>query len=167
MSPIVTTSKVVLAAALISAMFAGCERRPADQTSGAASTSPPSTSSTSSSTMMPGTAATDSSGNTAGAGTSSTAGSSMAPSDTSGASDASSSKTMGTAVEDSVITAKIKTALLGDPDVKSLDITVDTSKGEVVLSGVVDNKSQIEKAEKVAQNIEGVQKVNNKLAVKK
>ena len=41
----------------------------------------------------------------------------------------------GTAIEDSTITAKVKTALIADPDVKGLKIDVDTKNGVVTLKG--------------------------------
>ena len=51
--------------------------------------------------------------------------------------------TVGNAVDDTIITAKIKSALLADPNIKSVDIAVVTRKGEVQLSGFVDNQTQI------------------------
>ncbi len=76
------------------------------------------------------------------------------------------STTMGVALDDSVLTSKVKAALLGDEMVKSMDIKVETFKGEVMLSGFVNNKEQIERSVSVAQAVEGVQKVNNKLSLK-
>jgi hyperosmotically inducible protein len=64
------------------------------------------------------------------------------------------------------MTTKVKTALLADPDIKSSDISVETKKGEVMLSGFVNNQNQIERATTLAQNVEGVKKVQNKLSVK-
>ncbi|MBA3582167.1 MAG: BON domain-containing protein [Gammaproteobacteria bacterium] len=73
---------------------------------------------------------------------------------------------IGNKIDDSVITTKVKTALMGDDTVKGADITVDTSKGEVQLSGFVNNKTQIERAIQVARTVEGVQNVLNKMTVK-
>jgi hyperosmotically inducible protein len=75
--------------------------------------------------------------------------------------------TIGNAVDDSVITARVKSALLADPTVKSLDIAVATRKGEVQLSGFVATQQQIDQAVSVARGVEGVQTVANKLAVQK
>ncbi len=75
--------------------------------------------------------------------------------------------TMGSNVDDTVITTRVKAALLEDPAAKSLDISVETRKGEVMLSGFVANKSQINLAETLAAKQEGVKTVRNELSVKK
>lgn len=75
--------------------------------------------------------------------------------------------TIGNKIDDSVITAKVKTALLADTSVKSADIAVMTRKGEVQLSGFVNNQGQIDRAIEVARGIEGVSKVSNDMSVKK
>ncbi|WP_439517935.1 BON domain-containing protein [Hydrogenophaga sp.] len=76
------------------------------------------------------------------------------------------STTMGEKVDDTVITTKVKTALLADDTVKGMDIKVNTTMGEVQLSGVVDNQMQIDKAVEVAKAVEGVQRVQNGMTVK-
>lgn len=70
-------------------------------------------------------------------------------------------------MDDSIITTKVKTALLADEQVKGTDVIVETKKGEVLLTGFVHDQSQIDKAVTVAQNIEGVKKVTNKMTVRK
>ena len=75
--------------------------------------------------------------------------------------------TVGTEIDDSVITTKIRSALLTDPDVKSFDIQTETRKGEVQLSGFVDNESQVERALVIARAVEGVKSVSNMMSVKK
>lgn len=75
--------------------------------------------------------------------------------------------TVGTEIDDSVVTTKVKSALLADPDVKSFDIQTETRKGEVQLSGFVDNEAQVERAMTVARAVEGVKTVSNKMSVKK
>lgn len=77
------------------------------------------------------------------------------------------STTMGEKIDDTVITTKVKTALLADDAVKGMDISVTTAMGEVQLSGVVDNQMQIDKAVEVAKAVEGVQRVQNGMTVKK
>lgn len=57
--------------------------------------------------------------------------------------------------------------MLADEQVKGTDIVVETKKGEVLLSGFVRDQAQIDKAVKVAQGVEGVKKVTNKMTVKK
>jgi len=77
------------------------------------------------------------------------------------------STTMGEKIDDTVITTKVKTALLADDAVKGMDISVTTTMGEVQLSGAVDNQMQIDKAVEVAKAVEGVQRVQNGLTLKK
>ena len=74
--------------------------------------------------------------------------------------------TVGTVVDDSVLTAKLKSALLVDPTVKGIDVKVETRKGEVQLSGFVDDQSQIDRAVTIARNMEGVRSVDNKMSLK-
>ncbi|MGP1676823.1 MAG: BON domain-containing protein [Burkholderiales bacterium] len=75
--------------------------------------------------------------------------------------------TVGNTVDDGIVTAKVKSALLADPDVKSFDIAIVTRKGEVQLSGFVDNQGQINRAIDIARGVEGVQSINNEMSVKK
>jgi hyperosmotically inducible protein len=72
----------------------------------------------------------------------------------------------GEYTDDSAITAKVKTALLRDPGLKSLAVSVETYRGQVLLSGFVDSPVQIEKAVATARAVSGVQSVNNDLHVK-
>jgi hyperosmotically inducible protein len=74
---------------------------------------------------------------------------------------------VGNTFDDGVITAKVKSALLSDPGVKSFDIAIVTRKGEVQLSGYVDNQAQINRAIDVARGVEGVQSIGNEMSVKK
>jgi hyperosmotically inducible protein len=75
--------------------------------------------------------------------------------------------TVGNTVDDGVVTAKVKSALLADPGVKSSDIAVVTRKGEVQLSGYVDSQVQINRAIDVTRAVEGVQRVGNEMSIKK
>lgn len=75
--------------------------------------------------------------------------------------------TMGNTVDDGIITAKVKAALLTDADVKSFDIAVVTRKGEVQLSGFVDSQAQADRAVAIARGIEGVHSIGNEMSVKK
>ena len=75
--------------------------------------------------------------------------------------------TMGVKVDDSIVTSKVKSSLLADPDIKSFDIAVLTHNGEVQLNGFVDNQTQIDRAVDVARRTEGVHNVINELRVKK
>ena len=77
------------------------------------------------------------------------------------------STTVGTKIDDSVVTTRVKSALLGDPTIKSFDIAVVTRKGEVQLSGFVNNQDQIDHAIKIARSVPGVHSVTNKMSIKK
>jgi hyperosmotically inducible protein len=68
---------------------------------------------------------------------------------------------------DVVVTTKVKTALLAAADVKSFDISVVTTKGDVRLGGVVDNQAQIDSAVRTVRAVEGVQSVRDELTLKK
>lgn len=74
--------------------------------------------------------------------------------------------TMGVEVDDSVVTTKVKSALLADPDVKGLDIKVETRKGKVQLSGFVDSQAQIDRATAVTRGVEGVTSVDSSMTLK-
>lgn len=76
------------------------------------------------------------------------------------------STTVGTEIDDTVITASVKSALLADADVKSVDVKVETRKGEVMLSGFVDSQMQIERATAVTKAVAGVKSIDNKMALK-
>jgi hyperosmotically inducible periplasmic protein len=77
-----------------------------------------------------------------------------------------SQTTLGTRIDDSAVTGRVKTALLADPDVKSFDISVLTFKGEVQLTGFVNSQSQIDRATELARTAEGATAVKNELAIK-
>src|ERR1041384_4442823 len=72
----------------------------------------------------------------------------------------------GRVVDDSVITGKVKAALVADPTTKAHQITVETFKGVVQLSGFVDSREARSRAEQVAQQVEGVKDVKNDLELR-
>ena len=74
--------------------------------------------------------------------------------------------TVGEVIDDSVITTKAKAAIFSTPDLKTLQISVETRKGEVLLSGFVDSETAKMKAEEVVKNVGGVKSVKNNLEVK-
>ena len=82
---------------------------------------------------------------------------------------ASTSKQEGAGeyVDDSVITTKIKSLLAADDFLKSFEISVETYKGTVQLSGFVDSQKAIDKAREIASGVKGVKSVKNNLNVKK
>jgi osmotically-inducible protein OsmY len=73
---------------------------------------------------------------------------------------------VGRAVDDSVITGKVKAALVADPTTKAHQIEVETFKGTVQLSGFVDDATARARAVEVAKNVEGVKNVKNDLALR-
>lgn len=73
---------------------------------------------------------------------------------------------VGKYVKDSIVTAKVKAALLKEPELKSLDVSVETSRGEVLLSGFVTDESQRAKAMKIAITVDGVVAVKDLLLVR-
>lgn len=81
---------------------------------------------------------------------------------------ASTSKQEGTGeyVDDSVITTKVKAAILNEPTLKSTEINVETFKGAVQLSGFVSSQAAISKAVEVTRHITGVTSVKNDMRIK-
>ncbi|MEJ1966379.1 MAG: BON domain-containing protein [Gammaproteobacteria bacterium] len=75
-------------------------------------------------------------------------------------------RTAGEVVDDSVITAKVKAALVSDPVVAAHDVNVETREGVVQLAGFVDSGTQKSKAGEVTRRIAGVRQVDNQLEVK-
>jgi hyperosmotically inducible protein len=75
-------------------------------------------------------------------------------------------KVVKRAISDSVITTKAKAEILGTKDLKSLQISVETHNGIVLLSGFVDSEAAKAKAEEVVAKIDGVKSVSNGLVVR-
>ncbi|MGR5943857.1 molecular chaperone OsmY [Enterobacter sp. C4G1] len=78
----------------------------------------------------------------------------------------SSMNKVGNFMDDSAITAKVKTALVDDKNIKSTDISVKTEGSVVTLSGFVESQTQAEQAVAVAKGVEGVTSVSDKLHVR-
>jgi osmotically-inducible protein OsmY len=72
----------------------------------------------------------------------------------------------GEYVDDSVITTKVKTLLANDAFFKSFQISVETYKGVVQLSGFVNSQQAVDKAGQIARGVQGVNAVKNNLIVK-
>jgi osmotically-inducible protein OsmY len=77
------------------------------------------------------------------------------------------SSSTGQYFDDSVITTKVKTAIFNDASLKTNDISVETFKGRVQLSGYVDTSANIAQAGTVAKGVGGVTSVKNDLLLKK
>ena len=78
----------------------------------------------------------------------------------------SKQESTGEYVDDSVITTKVKSQLAADDFLKSFEISVETYKGTVQLSGLVDSQKAIDKAGEIARSVKGVKSVKNNLKVK-
>ena len=81
---------------------------------------------------------------------------------------ASTAKHEGTGeyFDDTVITTKVKAAVLNEPTLKSAEINVETFKGVVQLSGFVNSRADIGKAVEVARGVPGVKSVKNDMRLK-
>lgn len=81
---------------------------------------------------------------------------------------ASTPKQEGTGeyIDDSVITTKVKAAILNEPTLKSAEINVETFKGIVQLSGFVTSRADMNKAVEVARSVKGVTSVKSDMRLK-
>ena len=75
-------------------------------------------------------------------------------------------RSTGNYIDDKTVEAKVKSELLGDPDVKGLAVNVEVNNGRVQLSGFVDTLAQKNRAGELARNVQGVKYVKNDLVVK-
>ena len=78
----------------------------------------------------------------------------------------STHESTGEYVDDSVITTKVKALLAEDDFLKSFQISVETFKGRVQLSGFVNSQDAVNKAVQIARGVGGVRSVKNNLIVK-
>lgn len=81
---------------------------------------------------------------------------------------ASTAKQEGTGeyIDDSVITARVKTAIFNEPTLKVTEINVETFKGRVQLSGFVNSHGDIQRAVEIARRVNGVTSVANDMRLK-
>jgi osmotically-inducible protein OsmY len=133
--PMMQRCRLALAVFLLAASLAGCNRGQPDgaQQSQAPSSAPPSTDGGSSSAAN---------------------GSAAAPTDPG---------TLKGTVDDTTVTAKVKAALLATDGIQATDISVETQQGVVILTGKVADTSQAQRAVEIAQSVEGVRAVDNRL----
>jgi len=68
--------------------------------------------------------------------------------------------------DDTAITTKVKAAIFNEPSLKSTEISVETFKGTVQLSGFVSSRADINKAVELARGVKGVTSVKNDMRVK-
>ncbi|MEW9586902.1 BON domain-containing protein [Paraburkholderia sp. DGU8] len=70
------------------------------------------------------------------------------------------------ATDDAALAARVKQALVADPGLRSLPMSVATYRGVVQLSGYVDSEAQIQKALAVTRGVPGVQSLSNELQLR-
>ncbi|HSH54992.1 MAG TPA: BON domain-containing protein [Methylotenera sp.] len=75
-------------------------------------------------------------------------------------------ESVGEYFDDTVITTKVKAAILNESTLKSSEIQVETYKGVVQLSGFVNSQADIDKAVEVARGVKGVTSVKNDMRLK-
>ena len=79
----------------------------------------------------------------------------------------SQSRSAGAVIDDSALTARVKTALATDIGVgTAANVNVTTYRGQVQLAGFVDSQDKVQQAENTARGVPGVQSVKNDLQVK-
>jgi osmotically-inducible protein OsmY len=82
------------------------------------------------------------------------------------ASFAADGDSLGTKVEDSVITAKVKAAFAKDKTVSATDISVETdSNGLVQLTGNAKSRAEADKAVQLTKKVKGVTAVKDDIVV--
>ncbi len=81
---------------------------------------------------------------------------------------ASTAKQEGTGeyIDDSVITARVKTAIFNEPTLKVAEINVETFKCRVQLSGFVNSRGDIQRAVEITRRVNGVTSVSNDMRLK-
>jgi hypothetical protein len=141
-----------VAAIALAGLLAGCQKTTTTSTPDA-STAAGSTTTTTTTSVAPATPSADTTAAVKSAGTDMANGASRA------------ADKAGDALEDSAITAKVKTALLADPAVKGLQINVDTKDGVVTLKGSAP-PSESARAVQIARDTSGVKSVENQLTPK-
>jgi len=72
----------------------------------------------------------------------------------------------GEYVDDSVVTSKVKAAILNEPSLSSAEINVETFKGVVQLSGFVNSRADMRTAVSVAKSVPGVESVKDDMRLK-
>ena len=72
---------------------------------------------------------------------------------------------VGRIVDDAIITTEVKALLLGDSQIESFQISIDTHQGIVTLSGNVPSKRMIDRAIELTRTVEGIEEINSLLRV--
>lgn len=72
----------------------------------------------------------------------------------------------GEYIDDTVVTSRVKSALLNDPAVSGIAINVETYKGTVQLSGFVKTVAERNRAVHVSRTVPGVKRVQNDILIR-
>jgi len=72
----------------------------------------------------------------------------------------------GEFIDDAILTTRIKTALVKDPMVSAIDVSVESFKGAVQLSGFVKTTGERDRAVKIANDVPGVTQVFNSIQIR-
>ncbi len=72
----------------------------------------------------------------------------------------------GQAIDDAALTAKVKTALAADAGLKTLSFNIDSKAGSVTIYGTVKTQENSDTVTRIAESVEGVKSVNNKLVIR-
>jgi osmotically-inducible protein OsmY len=72
----------------------------------------------------------------------------------------------GEFIDDAVLTTRIKTALVKDPMVSAIEVSVESFKGAVQLSGFVKTAAERDRAIKIANDVPGVTQVFNSIQIR-
>jgi len=79
----------------------------------------------------------------------------------------STRESTGAYIDNTSLTARVKSALVSDELVRARDVQVESFRGVVQLSGFVDTDAQKDRAKVVTESVTGVKEVKNNLIVKK
>ncbi|ENG6268566.1 TPA: BON domain-containing protein [Yersinia enterocolitica] len=69
-------------------------------------------------------------------------------------------------LDDTVVTTKVKSALLGEKNLKSTEISVETFKGRVQLSGFVSSRQDANRAVQITRSVPGVKSVSDQMLIR-
>jgi hyperosmotically inducible protein len=81
-------------------------------------------------------------------------------------SNTAATSTVGEVIDDTVLSTRIKSALMANPQINSYDFKLATRNGDVLLSGFVDSQAQINLAMDTVRAVDGVKSVQNNMTIK-
>jgi osmotically-inducible protein OsmY len=83
-----------------------------------------------------------------------------------GCASTSTQESTGEYVDDTVITTRVKTAILNEPSLKVFQINVETYRNVVQLSGFVKSGADMSTAVDLARSVKGVRSVKNDMLLR-